>query len=146
MSVPHFLLVIFYLNYKFPEKYSERYFYSWFVAHWFTVVMGILIFVLLVVIVVYSGPGGYRKLGKRKWMILQKLAYLVMVLIVLHLLSMGKIPKNWIAWLDTRDKPLPPGSFATMCLCIPVLLLKVLDLIIHGDSLARQPGAGENTG
>lgn len=145
MSIPHFLLVIFYLNYKFPEKYSEEYFFSWFVAHWFTVVMGFLIFILLMVIVVYSGPSGIRKLGNRKWMILQKFSYLVMVMIVLHLLSMGKIPKNWITWLETRDKPLPPGSFATMCLCVPVLLLKVVDLIVHGDSLAKQPGAGENT-
>ena len=97
------------------------------------------------VIVRYSFPGGIRKLGKRKWMILQKLSYLLMVMVVLHLLSMGKIPKNWIAWLETRNWPLPPGSFATMCLCVPVLLLKVVDLIAHGDSLAKRPAAEENT-
>jgi DMSO/TMAO reductase YedYZ heme-binding membrane subunit len=144
MTILHVLLVIFYLNYKFPEEYSEEYFLSWFVAHWFTVVMGFLTFVLFMVIAVHSFPSGIRKLGKRRWMILQKFSYLLMVMIVLHLLSMGKIPKNWIAWLETRDKPLPPGSFATMCLCVPVLLFKVLDLVIHGDSLARQPGTEGN--
>ncbi|MHC4098433.1 MAG: ferric reductase-like transmembrane domain-containing protein [Planctomycetota bacterium] len=138
MAIPHFLLVIFYLPFKFPQKYSE------FVAHWFTMVMGILTFALFMVIVRYSFPSGIRKLGKRKWMILQKFTYLLMVMVVLHLLSMGKIPKNWIAWLETRNWPLPPGSFATMCLCVPVLLLKVVDLIVHGDSLARQPAAEEN--
>jgi DMSO/TMAO reductase YedYZ heme-binding membrane subunit len=145
MTIPHALLVIFYLPFKFPEKYSEEYFLSWFVAHWFTFVMGILTFALFMVIVRYSFPSGIRKLGKRKWMILQKLSYLLMVMVVLHLLSMGKIPKNWIAWLETRNWPLPPGSFATMCLCVSVLLLKVVDLIVHGDSLARQPAAEENT-
>ena len=145
MTIPHFLLVIFYLPFKFPQKYSEEYFLSWFVAHWFTIVMGILTFALFMVIVRYSFPSGIRKLGKHKWMILYKFSYLLMVMVVLHLLSMGKIPKNWIAWLETRDWPLPPGSFATMCLCIPVLLLKVVDLIAHGDSLARQPGVEENT-
>lgn len=106
--------------------------------------MGFLTLVLFLVIAVYSFPSGIKKLGKRKWMILQKLSYLVMVMIVLHLLSMGKIPKNWTAWLETRDKPLPPGSFATMCLCVPPLLLKVVDLIFHGDSLAEAPTAEQH--
>jgi DMSO/TMAO reductase YedYZ heme-binding membrane subunit len=145
MAIPHFLLVFFYLPFKFPEKYSEEYFLSWFVSHWFTIVMGILTFALFMVIVRYSFPSGIRKLGKRKWMIVQKFSNLLMVMVVLHLLSMGKIPKNWILWLETRNWPLPPGSFATMCLCVTVLLLKVVDLIVHGDSLARQPAAEENT-
>ena len=145
MTIPHALLVLFYLPYKFPEKYSEDYFLSWFVGHWFTIVMGFLIFVLFMVIAGYSFPNGIQKLGKRKWMILQKLSYLVMVMIALHLLSMGKIPKNWIAWLETRNYPLPPGSFASMSLCVSVLLFKVVDLFVHGDSLAGQPAGEENT-
>jgi DMSO/TMAO reductase YedYZ heme-binding membrane subunit len=145
MAIPHFLLVIFYLPFKFPEKYSEKYFLSWFVAHWFTFVMGILTFTLLMVIVRYSFPSGIRKLGKRKWMILQKFSNLLIIMVVLHLLSMGKIPKNWIIWLETRNWPLPPGSFASMSLCVTVILLKVVDLIVHGDSLAGQPDEEENT-
>jgi hypothetical protein len=66
-------------------------------------------------------------------------------MIVLHLLSMGKIPKNWIVWLETRNYPLPPGSFASMSLCVSVLLFKVIDLFVHGDSLAGQPAGQENT-
>jgi len=139
MAIIHALLVIFYLPYKFPEKYSEKYFLSWFVAHWFTIVMGILILTLFLVIAKYSFPDGIKKLGKRKWMILQKLAYLVMVMAALHLLSMGKIPKNWIAWLETRNYPLPPGSFASMSFLVVVLVVKVVDLFVHGDSLVRQP-------
>ena len=139
MTIAHVILVIFYLPWKFPEKYSEQYYLSWFVAHWFTVVMGILVFAMFMVIAVHSFPSGISKLGKRKWMILQKLAYLVMIMIVLHLLSMGKIPKNWIAWLETRNYPLPPGSFPTMVACLLPLLLKVADLFVHGDSLALKP-------
>jgi hypothetical protein len=66
-------------------------------------------------------------------------------MIALHLLSMGKIPKNWIVWLETRNYPLPPGSFASMSFLVLVLLIKVVDLFVHGDSLARQPAGGENT-
>ena len=139
MSIPHVILVFIYLPVKFPEKYSVDYPLSWFVAHWFTGIMGLLSFVLFLVIALYSYPGGIRKLGKRKWMILQKLAYLVMIMVVLHLLSMGKIPKNWIAWIETRNKPLPPGSFPTMVVCLGALVLKVVDLIVHGDSLALKP-------
>ena len=138
MTIPHVILVFIYLPLKFPKIYSADYPLSWFVAHWFTLLMGFLTLVLFLVIALYSSPGGFRRLGECKWMILQKLAYLVMILIVLHLLSMGKIPKNWIAWIETRDKPFPPGSFPTMVACVGALLLKAADLIVHGDSLARK--------
>ena len=144
MTIPHVILVIVYLPMKFPEKYSAEYFMSWYVDYWFTIVMGILTFILFIAIAVYSYPSGIRTLGKHKWMILQKLAYLVMIFIVLHLLSMGKIPKNWIAWLDTRNHPVPPGSFPTMMGCLVPLVLKVADLIAHGDSLAARAGDGES--
>ncbi len=146
MTIPHVILVIVYLPMKFPEKYSADYFMSWYVDYWFTIVMGILTFILFIAIAVYSYPSGIRKLGKRKWMILQKLAYLVMIFVVLHLLSMGKIPKNWIAWLDTRNHPVPPGSFPTMMGCLVPLVLKVADLIAHGDSLAAKPTDDESGG
>lgn len=136
MTIPHVSLVFFYLPRMDPGKYSADYFMSWYVDYWFTIVMGILTFILFIMIAVYSYPSGIRKLGKHKWMILQKLAYLVMIFIVLHLLSMGKIPKNWIAWLETRNHPVPPGSFPTMMGCLFPLVLKAADLIAHGDSLA----------
>ncbi len=139
MSIPHVILAFIYLPLKFPEKYSTDYPLSWFVDHWFTTIMGFFSLVLFLIITWSSYPSGIRRLGKRKWMILQKLAYLVMVMVVLHLLSMGKIPENWIAWIETRDKPLPPGSFPVMVICIAALLLKVVDLFAHGDSLAQNP-------
>jgi DMSO/TMAO reductase YedYZ heme-binding membrane subunit len=146
MTIPHVILVFIYLPLKFPDTYSTEYTMSWFVDHWFTIVMGFLTFVLFMVIALYSYPSGIRKLGKRKWMILQKLAYLVMIFIVLHLLSMGKIPGNWIRWLETRNHPVPPGSFPTMMGCLFPLVLKVADLIVHGDSLALKPGEEEGAG
>ena len=78
-------------------------------------------------------------------MILQKFSYLVLVMIMLHLFSMGKIPKNWIAWLETRNYPLPPGSFASMCMCFLVVIVKIADLFVHGDLLAKQTAGQENT-
>ncbi len=145
MSIPHVILVWIYLPLKFPKQYSADYPLSWFVAHWFTIVMGFLALALFLVIALYSFPGGLHKLGERKWMILQKLAYVVMIIVVLHLLSMGKIPKNWTVWIQTRDKPLPPGSLPTMAICLTPLFLKAVDLVLHGDSLALKPdGADAN--
>jgi len=135
MTVFHVVLVFLYLPWKFPKEYSPEYPFSWFVANWFTSLMGLCAFVLFLIIAVYSYPGWVRRLIKGKWMILQKFAYLVMILIMLHLLSTGKIPKNWIAWIETRDYPLPPGSFPTMAACVGALVLKIVDLIVHGDSL-----------
>lgn len=146
MTIPHVILVLVYLPVMDPDKYSADYFMSWYADYWFTIVMGVLTFVLFMVIAVHSYPSGIRKLGKHKWMILQKLAYLVMIFIVLHLLSMGKIPKNWISWLETRDHPVPPGSFPTMMACLIPLVLKVADVIAHGDSLALNPGEEEEAG
>jgi len=137
MSVLHVLLVIFYLPYKFPDKYSKSFLLSWFFSNWLTTLMGILILVLLLIIAFHSFPGGVKKLGRRKWMILQKLSYLVMLFLVIHLLSLGKVP-GWIEWWRTFNQPFPPGAFTTTTFCVLVLLLKVVDLIVHGDSLAGE--------
>ncbi len=136
----HVIMVIVYLPFWMPENYPL----SWYFEHWFTVVMGVLNTTLFLIIAWHSYPSKFRKLGKRKWMILQKFSYLLMFFIVLHLLSMGKIPKNWIAWLDTRDKPFPPGSFPTMVICLAALFLKIADLLVHGDSLAAPTNPGSD--
>ncbi|MCL5269784.1 MAG: ferric reductase-like transmembrane domain-containing protein [bacterium] len=133
MSIPHVLLVFIYLPLGFPQEYSPKYPYSWHIDHWFTIVIGFACFVLLLSITAYSYPPGRRRLGERKWLVLQKFAYLAMILVALHLLSMGKIPKNWIQWVEERDYPVPPGSFPTMMVCVSALLLKAIDLAIHGD-------------
>ncbi len=132
MAVPHVLLSLFYLPFRFPDKYSGA---GWYLSHWLTTAMGAMVLILLLAIALCSFPRAMKKLGKRKWMILQKLAYLVLILLVVHLLSLGKVP-GWIKWLKTFDEPLPPGAFTTTAFCVLVLLLKVVDLIVHGDTLA----------
>jgi len=136
MSVPHVLMCIFYLPFALPDKFPGR----WYLDHWLTVVAGVAALVLLLTIAVYSFPRGFKKLGKRKWQILQKCSYLVLLVLVVHLLSLGKVP-GWIKWLKTFDKPVPPGAFTTTAFCVLVGLLKVVDLLAHGDSLAGPPDA-----
>jgi DMSO/TMAO reductase YedYZ heme-binding membrane subunit len=138
-SLPHVLLALFYLPRNVANTFSPGYFMSWFVTHWFTVLAGALALVLFAVIAFFSNAQGLQRLGEKNWFTLQKFAYLVMIFLVIHMLSMGKIPKNWIAWLHTHDKPLPPGSFPVMVACMTALLLKLADLIAHGDSLAGTP-------
>ena len=55
----------------------------------------------------------------------------------IHLLSLGKVP-GWIEWWKTFNQPFPPGAFTTTTFCVLVLMLKVVDLIVHGDSLAGE--------
>jgi len=132
-SVIHVLLCVLYLPGRFPDKFTP----GWFADHWLTTVMGAVGLVLLLAIAVSSYPAVVKKLGTRKWMILQKLSYLLMLVMVVHLLSLGKVP-GWIEWLRTYNKPLPPGAFTTTTFCVLVLLLKAVDLIVHGDSLGRE--------
>ena len=47
-------------------------------------------------------------------------------------------------FFSSFDKPLSPGSFPTMVACLVPLLLKVVDLIVHGDSCALKPGEHES--
>lgn len=136
MSVLHVLLCIFYLPFAFPGKFPGR----WYLDHWLTIAMGVVALTLLLTIAVHSFPRGMKKLGRGKWLILQKCSYLVLFVLVVHLLSMGKVP-GWINWLKTFDKPVPPGAFTTTAFCVLVGLLKVVDVLAHGDTLAGPPDA-----
>lgn len=132
-TIMHVLLCVLYLPRKFPDKFTL----AWFTSHWLTTVMGVVGLVLFLTIAVSSYPSNVKRLGKRKWMILQKFSYLLALMVVVHLLSLGKAP-GWIKWLQTFDKPLPPGAFTTTVFCVLVLLLKAVDLIVHGDSLVGE--------
>ena len=145
-SVFHVLLCLCYLPFKFPDKYSEHFFLSWYLSHWLMIAVGTIALVLFLAIALYSYPSGVEKLGIRKWMILQKFSYLLVLLVVIHLLASGKVP-GWIEWLKTFNKPLPPGGFTTTVFCAVVLLLKLVDMIVHGDTISAQVEcAKHNTG
>ncbi len=133
-TVAHVLLCLTHLPAKFPDKYGL----SFYVQRWPTSVTGIIALILLLAIGWASFPKAVSRLGRRRWIVLQKLSYAVLALTIVHLLSLGKVP-GWIKWLQTFNKPLPPGAFTTTTFCLIVAVLKLVDLPVHGDTLA-QPG------
>ncbi|MBL7139842.1 MAG: ferric reductase-like transmembrane domain-containing protein [Planctomycetes bacterium] len=135
--VVHVLMCMIYLPLAFPEEYSKDFPLSYYVYRWPITLMDFAALGLLMVIALTSYRRGMKWLGARKWMILQKSSYLVLALTAAHLLLLGKIP-GWITWFRTFDKPLPPGALTTTTFCLLVLLLKVLDVAVHGDTLSGQ--------
>ena len=116
----HLALSLFVLNEKFPLK--------WYGDYWLCAVFGAAAFVLLAAITIHSYPSGVKRLGRDRWVGLQKLAWIGMVLVLGHVLLLGKAP-GWVKWLRTFNKPLPPGAFTTSCFCALVLALKVVDVM-----------------
>ena len=110
---------------NFPK--DGQFTWAWYVAHWPCLVFGVLTLAALMAIASQSYPGGLQRLGQQRWLSLQKVNWLVLVLIVSHLVFKGSFPK-WILWLQTFDKPFPPGAFTTSLFLLLVLALKLTDM------------------
>ena len=108
----------------------------WYRDHWMAVVFGVVALSLLLAIAVSSYPPAFKRLGKQVWLSLQRLVWAVWILLLGHLLLLGKAP-GWVKWLRTFDKPLPPGAFTTSLFCTLVLLLKLLDVCCHRRRKAK---------
>ena len=114
----------------------------WYREHWMAAVFGVVALSLLLAIAVSSYPSVFKLLGKQVWLPLQRLVWVVWILVLGHLLLLGKAP-GWIKWLRTFDKPLPPGAFTTSLFCTLVLLLKLLDICCHRRGKAKDVPEGE---
>lgn len=99
---------------------------AWYLEHWPCGVLGFLALALLLAIASYSYPDGLRRLGADRWLRLQALSWLVLPLLLGHLIFKGTTAK-WIAWLQTFDKPFPPGAMTTALFLVAVLLLGAVD-------------------
>jgi DMSO/TMAO reductase YedYZ heme-binding membrane subunit len=128
-TVPHVALSLF----AFPDKFP----WEWYAARWLSITLAGLSIVVLVVLVVYSWPRGFRQLGPELWLRLHKLSWLALGLALGHVLLLGKVP-GWLKWLETFDKPLPPGALMTTALVLCVLVLKAFDMAAW--RLKREPG------
>lgn len=120
MAIPHGMLSIFFLPVKFPLQ--------WFQDHWYSIVFSAIAFLLFLVIASSSYPPGFKRLGKEKWLSLQRLVWPGLGVVLCHILLLGKIP-GWITWLQTFDRPRPPGAFTTSSFILIVLLLKLADIL-----------------
>jgi DMSO/TMAO reductase YedYZ heme-binding membrane subunit len=100
----------------------------WLIEHWPVTVSGLLCFLLFGLIAAVSNRWGHRRLGESRWASVQELAWIAFVLLIAHLLLLGKMP-GWIKWLREFDKPLPPGALTTTVFGLIVLALRGVELI-----------------
>lgn len=137
MIVLHPVLSALLLRKKFPLE--------WYGDHWLSVVFCVPALALLLVIALHSYPSAVERLGEKRWLSLQRLAWLALALVLSHILFLGKMP-GWIKWLRILDKPLPPGAFTTACFCLLVLLLKGAEVVRRrsqrGAIRPKQEGRG----
>jgi DMSO/TMAO reductase YedYZ heme-binding membrane subunit len=77
-----------------------------------------------------SYPRFLARLGRERWKRAHMLSYLFLAMIVLHIISLGKMP-NWIKWCEIRDHPVPPGTTIPSTVILLVLLLKLADWSIN---------------
>jgi DMSO/TMAO reductase YedYZ heme-binding membrane subunit len=122
-SIPHALVSLFGAGILgFPK--DGQFDWAWHVAHWPCGLFGALTLTVLVLIVSQSYPGGLNRLGRERWRQLQQFNWLVLILVLAHLLFKGTV-MNWIKWLQTFDKPFPPGAMTTAGFIVVVLILKL---------------------
>lgn len=125
-SIPHALVSLFGSGLlAFPKECQFN--WAWHVAHWPCGLFGAATLVTLATIVSQSYPGGLNRLGHERWLRLQKLNWLLPGLILGHLVFKGTFA-NWIKWLQTFDKPFPPGAMTTAVFVVAVLILKLTEL------------------
>jgi DMSO/TMAO reductase YedYZ heme-binding membrane subunit len=128
----HVVLVLFYLNTLYPDTVTSTFDLAYFLEHWFLTLTGILSLIGYVILMVTSYPKYSKKLGGKRWLKIQKGAYLLIAVVLVHLLSLGKVP-NWFVYFDTFDKPFPPGSFAVTMICVALLIPKIIDKLKPSD-------------
>ncbi|MAH03631.1 hypothetical protein CMI39_02480 [Candidatus Pacearchaeota archaeon] len=112
----HIVIVYFFLQDKFPR--------TWFIENPIAVVFGILSLITLVIVAFISNNYLMKKLSYKKWIFIQRLAYLAFILAALHILFLGKIP-GWINWVKTLEPLFPPGTLVTISFIIIVLLIRI---------------------
>lgn len=115
----HILVALFLLPQEFPP--------SWFAANPGFLAMGILAFTTLLIITLHSTGAAQRRLGPRKWKIIQRLVYPAIAFACAHYMWMGK-PANWLKWSRTLETPLPPGTLVITLIVITTLIVRLAAL------------------
>lgn len=110
----HVILSIFFLKDKFPKE--------WFIEHQTSVILGVLSLAILILVTCVSNNFSIRKLGYKKWIFLQRLAYLAFIFAAIHVIILKF--SGWKEWLKTLDHIYPPGTLIMIVFVIIVLLIR----------------------
>jgi len=115
--IPHLVLSLFLVD-RFDWEY---YFEKW--PSWLFAAASLAGFARLAAA---SYERDFRRLGKERWIRLQQWGPVFLALIVVHIVFLGKVP-NWIAWCQTIDLPVPPGTTVPSTAVILTLALRAVD-------------------
>tara|TARA_Y100000310_G_C20506686_1_gene726739 strand:+ start:207 stop:908 length:702 start_codon:yes stop_codon:yes gene_type:complete len=117
MAVVHTYISLFLLEAWFP--------YDWYLTNRLAVMMGYLALVLFLVISITSLDKIAFKLGYKRWKFIQRLAYLGLFFVVLHIIFQKKTYSSWLQWFQTFDPVLPPASLVISIIILVVFVMRV---------------------
>ena len=90
-------------------------------------VFGLLAVCIMIPLIATSFPWALKRFGTLGWRKVQSIAPLLLLLIIVHYLSLGKLP-DWIKWFQTFDQPghsvAPGGTFLLTIFCMVVFLVR----------------------
>ena len=105
--------------------------------HILMVCLGACTALILFMLAVLSFKSMLERVGAERWLRIQKLGYLAVVLACAHFMVLGKIT-GWVEWFQTMNRPAPPGS-------LPVCILGCIPFVLKLVEWARtRKGAGTN--
>jgi len=64
------------------------------------------------------------------------MGYIFLTLIVIHIVCLGKVP-NWLRWLETLDKPVPPGTTVPSAAIVLTLIVRLVDALGKGKETSQ---------
>jgi len=119
-ALAHIIISIFFLEDKFPRE--------WFIENQLSVILGVTSLAILILVTCVSNNFSIIKLGYKKWIFLQRLAYIAFILAAVHFIVLKF--SGWKEWLQTLDPIYPPGTLIMIIFVIIVLLIRVMVIFL----------------
>jgi DMSO/TMAO reductase YedYZ heme-binding membrane subunit len=104
----------------------ERFDLAYFIEKWPSWIFGAGALIGFAILWATSYHWALEKYGPEGWKRMHSIGFLFLALIAAHIVSLGKVP-NWIAWFETYNQPVPPGTMIPSTAVVLTLLLRGLD-------------------
>jgi len=111
----HVYISLFWLPERFPLSYFKQY--------WASVVVSIIALVLFAIAAYYSSIKLTNKTPYKKWIWIQRLSYIGIIFVALHMIFLNKYEK-WIVWWRYFTPKLPTFAFICFVVIVVVLVLR----------------------
>jgi len=115
--------------------FVEKFDLSYYSQNWLSIVFGAIALVGFLLLWATSYQGAVDRLGQGRWKCIQTTGYIFLLLIILHIVVLGKIP-NWILWFKTFNQPVPPGTMVPSVVAAVVILFKIVDIAVGRKDLS----------